>query len=91
MPHAAARTATRERDAGRYRRHRPERTLLYQLVEEYYPSLKAHLAAQGETLPGYVDQAFEAYLKCGRLERGFLRVSCDSCHAEQLGADRRLH
>ena len=61
------------------------------VLEEYYPLLKAHLAAQGETLPGYVDQAFEAYLKCGRLERGFLRVSCDSCHAEQLGADRRLH
>jgi len=28
-----------------YVRHRPERTLLYQLVEEYYPAFKAHLAA----------------------------------------------
>jgi len=50
-----------------YVRHRPERTLLYQLVDGYYPSFKAHLAAQGEALPGYVDQEFEAYLKCGRL------------------------
>ncbi len=53
-----------------YARHRPERTLLYQLVQEYYPALKAHLAAQGRALPGYVEQAFEGYLKCGRLEQG---------------------
>ncbi len=31
-------------------------------------------------------QEFEAYLKCGRLEHGFLRVQCDNCHAEQLVA-----
>jgi len=42
---------------------------------------KAHLAAQGATLPVYVDREFEDYLKCGRLEHGFLRVRCDSCHA----------
>ena len=35
----------------RYERHRPERTLLYQLVQEYYPALKAQLAAQGTELP----------------------------------------
>jgi hypothetical protein len=37
------------RDAGagapRYTRHRPERTLLYQLVREYYPAFTAQLAA----------------------------------------------
>ena len=66
--------------------HRPERTLLYQLVEDYYLALKAHLAAQGTALPGYVEREFEAYLKCGRLEHGFLRVRCDGCHAEHLVA-----
>jgi ribosomal protein S27E len=69
-----------------YARHRPERTLLYQLVEEYYPELQAQLAARGTALPGYVEREFEAYLKCGRLEHGFLRVRCDSCHAEHLVA-----
>jgi len=36
-------------------RHRPERTLLHQLVAEYYPAFKAHVAAQGNalTLPGF--------------------------------------
>jgi len=72
--------------AARYERHRPERTLLYRLVLEYYPAFKAHLAVQGTVLPGYVEQEFEDYLKCGRLEHGFLRVRCDTCHAEHLVA-----
>jgi hypothetical protein len=48
-------------------RQRPERTLLYQLVEEYYPAFKAYLAAQDSALPVYVEQEFEDFLKCGRL------------------------
>ncbi len=55
-----------------YVSHRPERTLLYQLVEEYEPAFEAHLAAQGTCLPGYVEQEFEDYLKCGPLEHGFI-------------------
>jgi len=77
---------TRERDAGRYQRHRPEQTLLYRIIDEYYPAFTAHLAEQGRELPGYVQCEFEDYLKCGRLEYGFLRVRCESCHAEHLVA-----
>jgi ribosomal protein S27E len=87
MPHAAAaRMASRERDAGRYQRHRPEQTLLYQIVDEYYPAFAAHLAEQGRELPSYVQREFEEFLKCGRLEHGFLRVRCESCHTEHLVA-----
>jgi hypothetical protein len=46
------------------------------------PTLKAHLAAQGTVFPGYIEQEFEDYLKCGRLEHGFLRVRFESCHAD---------
>ena len=80
----AGREASFEAGVPPYVRHRPERTLLYQLVEEYYPAFKAHLAAQGSTLPPYVEQEFDDYLQCGRLEHGFLRVRCDSCHAMHL-------
>ena len=55
-------------------------------VRDYYPAFKAHLTAQGSTLPPYVEQAFEDSLQCGRLEHGFLRVCCDSCHTEHLVA-----
>jgi ribosomal protein S27E len=34
----------------------------------------------------YVRREFEDYLRCGRLEPGFLRVRCESCHAEHLVA-----
>jgi ribosomal protein S27E len=37
-------------------------------------------------LPDHVQHGFEAYLKCGRPEQGFLRVSCEHCHAEKLVA-----
>ena len=86
MPHVAARMAGRDVDAGRYQRHRLEQTLLYQIVDEYYPALAALMAEQGKELPGYVQREFEEFLKCGRLEHGFLRVRCESCHAEHLVA-----
>ena len=54
--------ATRDEDAGRYQRHRPEQTLLYRIVDEYYPAFAAHLAEQGRELPGYVQREFEDYL-----------------------------
>ena len=69
-----------------YRRHWPEATLLFQIVAEHYPVFRVERAAEGKPLPRYVDEEFEAYLKCGRLEEGFLRVRCESCHAEKLVA-----
>jgi hypothetical protein len=68
----------------KYQRHRPENTLLYQLVERYYPKFQLLLSEQETPLPYYVQNEFEAYLKCGRLEYGFLRVQCERCHHERL-------
>ncbi len=47
LPLPAGREASAGVVASVYERHRPERTLLYQLVEEHYPAFKAELAAQG--------------------------------------------
>jgi len=70
---------------GVYVRHRPETTLLYQVVQEYWPEFQAELG-HGRHLPAYVTKEFDEYLKCGRLEHGFLRVRCESCHDEKLVA-----
>jgi len=83
LPLPAGREASSGVGSPPYVRHRPERTLLYQLVAEYYP---AFVSQHGKALPGYVQREFEDYLKCGRLEHGFLRVRCHSCHAERLVA-----
>ena len=64
--------------APRYQRHRPESTLLYQLVARYYPAFKERMLAEGRALPGYVQREFDDFLKGGRLEHGFLRVRCDT-------------
>ena len=72
--------------AGEYAQHQPEQTLLYQLVEAHYPMFVARLAARDLTLPAHVQREFEDYLKCGRLEHGFLRFCCADCHAERLVA-----
>lgn len=69
-----------------YERHRPETTLLYQLVEVHYPVFVAQLVTRGTPLPEYVQGEFTDYLRCGRLEHGFLRVRCESCHGEHLVA-----
>ena len=72
--------------AGVYVRHRPETTLLYQVVQAYWPEFRAELASHGKYLPAYVTNEFDEYLKCGRLEHGFLRFRCESCHDEKLVA-----
>ena len=56
LPIPAGREASSGVGARDYARHRPERTLLYQLVQRYYPELQAHLAAQGKGLPAYVER-----------------------------------
>ena len=63
--------------SGAYVRHQSELTLLYQRVQQHYPVFESLIAEQGSSSPHYVQQEFAAYLKCGRLEHGFLRVRCE--------------
>jgi len=37
-------------------------------------------------LPAFVVDEFRSYLRCGRLEHGFIRVKCDGCRHEHLVA-----
>jgi ribosomal protein S27E len=88
MPVARKRMATAVGHIGahQYQRRQPEQTQLYQLVERYYPEFRDLMASRGRRLPEYVHEEFEAFLKCGRLEYGFLRVRCGSCQHERLVA-----
>ena len=69
-----------------YVRHRPEQTLLFQLIQRHWPEFQSHLSDTGSYLPRHVTREFDEYLDCGLLERGFLRVRCDDCHHEHLVA-----
>ena len=72
----------RRRVVHRCQRHCPEQALLYRIVGQHYPAFLNQSAALGAVLPKYVGREFDAYLKCGRLEHGFLRVRCTHCHHE---------
>ena len=85
-PYRPSPSLAKPNSAGVYVRHRPEITLLYQVVQEYWPEFQAELASHGRYLPAYVTKEFDEYLKCGRLEHGFLRVRRESCHDEKLVA-----
>jgi hypothetical protein len=73
--------------APHYQRRRPEQTPLYQLVRAHYETFAAEVerAATG-ALPQFVKDEFEAYLDCGILAHGFLRLRCDTCARDTLVA-----
>ena len=73
---AVARTAC----AGEYARHRPEQTLLYQLVEAHYPVFVGHLAARERTLPAHVQREF------GRSRASCARGISASMHVKTISS-----
>jgi len=64
----------------------PSHTVLYTVIadplETFLASLDADPDATG--LPAYVEREFYAYLRCGILAHGFLRLGCDTCPKELL-------
>ncbi len=70
-----------------YERRRPEETTLYQLVQEHLESFLAQVEAEtGAGLPNFVKDEFDAFLDCGILAQGFLRLRCEDCPHEKLVA-----
>lgn len=58
-----------------YERRRPEETTLYRLVQENLETFLAEVEARGmANLPQFVKDEFDAFLECGILAHGFLRV-----------------
>jgi hypothetical protein len=70
-----------------YERRRPEETVLYQLVQEELETFLAQVEAQtGASLPEFIKEEFDAFLECGILAHGFLRLRCAECAHEKLVA-----
>jgi hypothetical protein len=64
-----------------YQRRQPEQTVLFRAIATHLPTFLARTAAEDGTggWPAFGRREFEAYLKCGRLEHGLLRVQCERC------------
>ena len=72
----------------RYQRHRPEETTLYRVVQEHLDTFLAFVDIEtgGAGLPTFVTDEFDAFLACGILAHGFLRLRCNGCAEEKLVA-----
>ena len=74
-------------NAVHYERRRPEDTVLYRLIQEHAESFFAQVEVKsGAGLPEFVKEEFDAFLECGLLAHGFLRLRCDQCAHEKLAA-----
>jgi hypothetical protein len=72
-----------------YERRRPEETTQSQLVQEHLETFLAQVELEtGAGLPEFVKEEFDAFLECGILAHGFLRLRCADCAHEKLGAFR---
>lgn len=70
----------------KYTRRKPETTPCYKIVQNHLDSFIMARQSEGRPLPEYVIGEFEAYLKCGILAHGFLRLKCKDCTKEKIVA-----
>ena len=67
-----------------YERHKPQKSLLYQIIQRHWPSFVAHCEAHDHPVPNFIKKEFEAYFRCGVLDYGFARIYCQECHYDRL-------
>ena len=69
-----------------YTRHRPEQSVLYNVIRQELEPFLARAQVREHPVPGFVEQEFHAFLRCGILAHGFLRLHCDDCGFDRLVA-----
>jgi len=69
-----------------YEPRRPADSVLYQIVRDHYETFRAQAASlrDGEGLPGFIDEEFRGFLRCGWLAGGFARFQCAGCGRDRL-------
>ena len=85
--HAIGRQSQRAPDGAALHdeRHRPEQTTLYRLVQQHGAAFIAHTEAKTRSeLPRFIEDEFDAFLECGILAHGFLRLRCGECGHDKL-------
>ena len=88
LPMRPALSCAARANPARYERHRPEETTLYRVVQAHLDTYLAFVDIEngGAGLPTFVTDEFDAFLACGILAHGFLRLACDGCKEGKLVA-----
>jgi hypothetical protein len=69
----------------KYHQRRPEKTVLYRVIEQHLESFLEHAhESSGKRLPKYVENEFRRYLECGLRAHGFARAVCETCGDDLL-------
>ncbi len=69
-----------------YRRRTPETDPLYRVMAGHLETFPERTRASDRLLPAYVERELRAYLECGMLSFGFLRVRCQDCGQSRVVA-----
>jgi len=67
-----------------YETRAPEQTLLYGVVASELETFLARQRSAEHEVPRFVEREFRAFLECGVLSHGFLRVHCGSCGMDRV-------
>jgi hypothetical protein len=67
-----------------YAPRRPEQTRLHQTVRENLETFLARARERDHPVPRFVERELRAFLACGVLAHGFLRLHCDACGCDRL-------
>ena len=70
----------------RYTPRSPEQTLMRRVVREQLETFLSRSRCQDQSTPSFVEQELRAFLRCGVLAHGFLRLHCDDCGHDRLVA-----
>ncbi len=69
-----------------YTPHLPQHTLLHRVIREHLEPFLARARTREQPAPHFVEQELRAFLRCGVLAHGFLRLHCDDCGHDRLVA-----
>ncbi|MGK5088568.1 transposase zinc-binding domain-containing protein, partial [Bdellovibrionota bacterium FG-2] len=86
MSHNANQSFAGESPAASYRPRDPTQALIYQVVQKNWLSFVRDREEEGRYLPSHIKREFQAFMGCGVLANGFVRLKCDGCKHEKLVA-----
>src|SRR5207244_10759338 len=67
-----------------YRPRNPQDSLLYRTIAAHLETFLARQQERGREVAQFIEREMRAYLSCGVLACGFLRLKCESCGKERL-------
>lgn len=85
-PGSHAHAAARAGEKRSYARRRPEESVLYGVVQQELETFLARARERERPVPRFVERELRAFLHCGILAHGFVRVHCDDCGLDRVVA-----